>query len=660
MKASLKTIVLLIGVFVVSAVSIESVRAVEYQHLGAKPAYPDPEIKDSDAWFIYDLGPGEVKEDGVEVMNTRDEAMDVRVYAADTAKSSDGGFALKQFAEEKTGVGSWIRFYPDSIPEAFQEIFESLDRKILGVCALSASDEDQILKDLKNSSTKAKKEKKPLVLEQDDWDTLAAWCEGKPDAVLPLDSGETTTLAFVIKIPTSLDVGEHAGGILVEKSVPEDMGKNEKGSAVRLTTRLGVRVYERVPGTVIQDLKLKGFSVEKKYSEFDYSSWFKKESDPEQFVITTELDNTASNTSIGFDEQLVIVNIFSGEETRLEKRNFQVQRGDSFSFNNAFNNPRLGKFAFYNEISYENAQGELIGINTEKVSVLILPWREILVAAVCMLLIACAFIAWIFVKKRKYRFDEWVEYEVSAKDDLQKIAAQKSIDWKVIAKHNRLNPPYILEAGQKIRVPADKTKKSEDSEPSLGFRDRIRGREYSLLLWIIGGMLILVGVALWMVILFSKNDNDGSVPKRVNEKSEQKNVKKSGEKAKEAAIEASGSGNVGATASASGERTKNVDAKEKQYTKKDTVIAVLNAGAEKGGARTLADHLKKNGYRIGEVDNAESEQSSEILYLPGYEDMARVLSEDVTISKYSPKITEQKTKYGDFEASIVVILGSSD
>jgi len=96
-----------IALLVVTVFS-SAVYAIGFGGLGGHPANPDPENELTKSWFIYEIEPGSFVEDAIVVQNLTEESKNVVLYPADTIKSSNGGFALKQMAEEMTEVGSWI------------------------------------------------------------------------------------------------------------------------------------------------------------------------------------------------------------------------------------------------------------------------------------------------------------------------------------------------------------------------------------------------------------------------------------------------------------------------------------------------------------------------------------------------------------------------
>lgn len=84
------------------------VSAIDYGGLGGKPANPDPDNPRTKSIFIFNIEPGQEKNDAVLVVNNTGETKTVLVYATDSQRSSDGSFACEQFADPKDSVGSWI------------------------------------------------------------------------------------------------------------------------------------------------------------------------------------------------------------------------------------------------------------------------------------------------------------------------------------------------------------------------------------------------------------------------------------------------------------------------------------------------------------------------------------------------------------------------
>lgn len=409
------------------------VAAIEYGQLGGKPTYYDPAVADSQSWFIYNLEPGKSKEDSLTVMNLSEESWTALVYAADSIKSSGGGFALRQLTEPKEAVGSWVRFYPDSKPDFSAKIFE--DKKTIDeVCRVSRED-------LKNN----------YQLEEEEVTRLEEWCQGKDLVEVEMESGEKKELLFVINIPRDADVGEHTGGIFIQKKVVEENPQAD-GSKVMLTTRVGVRIYETVPGEIIKKLDFSNFSIAKNFSEF-YLPWDKeKKSKFGEYLINSSIKNNG-NVSTDFSEKILIFNRITRKTEVVEGRDFQVLRGDDFVSSLVWKGPRLGYYNFQKEYRYKNSAGEEQVIQSDSINKWFIPWRELSFFGFFLILVGIIFWVWKIYRRKLYGGEGWVDYAVQPGETVQTLSVKFKINWKALVKTNKLKAPYFLEGGEIIKVP---------------------------------------------------------------------------------------------------------------------------------------------------------------------------------------------------------------
>lgn len=98
----LTALVATLGVLTVPAHAIESFG------IGAVPANPRADNPRTKSIFVYDTPPEKVITDGVRVVNNSKTKRTIKVYAVDSARSSDGAFACAQAADPKQEVGKWI------------------------------------------------------------------------------------------------------------------------------------------------------------------------------------------------------------------------------------------------------------------------------------------------------------------------------------------------------------------------------------------------------------------------------------------------------------------------------------------------------------------------------------------------------------------------
>lgn len=419
------------------AVNISS--AAEYGQVSGQPANPDPDIPNSSAWFIYDLESGKSLQDAVAITNNAENEMGVLIYAADTTPSSSGGFALKQVVEEKFGVGAWVRFYPEEIPSAFRTLFEGEDNDILKLC--DASEEDLTEKNEEIS--------------EDDFRELKTWCEGVESIDKTFEPKEDVIIPFLFRVPEGTDVGEHTGGILIQKKVAED---HEEGGGAKITTRVGVRIYETVPGDIVKELSLENFTVEQKFDDFEMITATGEDKE-KVYIVTTEVKNNG-NVSVEHKNNIIIRDEKTGQEETIE-RSFHALKDDIFIANYQWTPPHNGTFTFRPEIIYNDADDNEQVIKADAISVSVMPLQEIAIGAALVLIIGVTILIVWLVRKKKYGGKNWVEHEVQVGENITMLAQSYGVDWKVLAKTNHIKAPYFLTPGDVITVPqSSKGKKS--------------------------------------------------------------------------------------------------------------------------------------------------------------------------------------------------------
>lgn len=438
MKTNRKYYFFVMALFLTLSFFAKNASAIEYGMIGGRPANPDPNVPNNEAWFIYNLEVGQSREDAIEVMNLFEQSFEVMVYAADTVKSSGGGFALKQFSEKNSEVGTWVKFYPDPVPEFFKGVFEKKEKRILEICKMSR--EDFLLEE----------EFKKTEIAQEQFRSLEEWCRGKELVERKLGPQERSFVPFVFSVPQNADVGEHTGGILIQKKSSDDVSQGN-GSSVKLTTRVGVRIYETVPGEIVKKLSIDMLRVSKHFEEFDFSDWFGKEKKPKEFIVETRVSNLG-NVSLEHENNLIIRDLLFKKKNEEIPRKFQALKGDKFVANYSWNKPLFGYYSFQSEIKYNDGNKD-VALKSDLVKMLIIPWRELSISAAVLVLAGIGMLIWRKRRKNVYGGDGWVAYRVAKNDTVVKLAQKHKVDWKILAKTNKMKEPFHLAEGQMILVP---------------------------------------------------------------------------------------------------------------------------------------------------------------------------------------------------------------
>lgn len=88
---------------------------------------------------------------------------------------------------------------------------------------------------------------------------VGAWIN-LSDTILTLMPFEHRNLPFALAVPLGTSVGDQVGGIMVEEQVPSST-TTQQGVHIQVVSRLGVRVYETVPGMARPSLEITRFTA---------------------------------------------------------------------------------------------------------------------------------------------------------------------------------------------------------------------------------------------------------------------------------------------------------------------------------------------------------------------------------------------------------------
>jgi hypothetical protein len=258
-----------------------------------------------------------------------------------------------------------------------------------------------------------------------------------------LGPDEVKNVPFTITIPENAEVGETAGGIMFEKRDPKTGGDDviKKEGGVKLSLRTGVRVYNTVPGEIVEKLVIEDFKVKPNDGNKKIT-----------YFLQTKVKNTG-NISTHAKFHYEITDVFSGKQVEKTDSKFLVNRNSTFENNFEWvNAPLFGKFSVKVQVKSELRDGTEKAIGEKEATFWVIPTKEIAIA-VGVLLLLIAFLVW---RKIKYSGRGWIEYEIQKDDSLVSIATAHNVNWKLLAKTNKIEAPYFISPGSKIRVPPKK------------------------------------------------------------------------------------------------------------------------------------------------------------------------------------------------------------
>ncbi len=99
--------------------------AIESGGIGGKPANPDTGNPRSSSIFVYELNPGDVKTDAVQVINNTASEKTLFVYGVDSQIASGGAFTCAQKIDQPVSVGNWIKMEKIEVtvePNSYQNV----------------------------------------------------------------------------------------------------------------------------------------------------------------------------------------------------------------------------------------------------------------------------------------------------------------------------------------------------------------------------------------------------------------------------------------------------------------------------------------------------------------------------------------------------------
>jgi hypothetical protein len=269
-----------------------------------------------------------------------------------------------------------------------------------------------------------------------------------------LQPGESIEVPFSIDIPLGIAPGQYFGSIINEQMSTEacvNGNASDNGSPcpgnIQVKTRTGNRIYLTVPGEIKHDITLRNLG------------W--KITAQKKILFTFNFTNSGN---VAFEPQAVlhIYNSWGQEVEVIESRLGKSLPGSSTSPMMEWNpGDGFGSFTVKAEIYYrEDDQGRFDSLHgtvlTEQLelSIFIFPWTIAIVA----LGIVCAVSLTIFGRRKylKSLRQHSYEYSVLEGDTIISIAAAHGQKWNRIAKINGLRAPYVLQTGQKIKIPLSK------------------------------------------------------------------------------------------------------------------------------------------------------------------------------------------------------------
>lgn len=285
-------------------------------------------------------------------------------------------------------------------------------------------------------------------------DNTGLWIKLKKSEVT-LQPKTNKIIPFILTIPEDVEVGEYNACIAIQekKEVPRD---EKKG--IVLGTRAAIRVVITIPGEITRELEIVEFAVNPEPHSGGKSLYAKA--------------NNTGNVSIDADIE-IIVRDFLGRYVEKYGGEFPVLREETADWNFVFGPTSWG--GWYNatltieydenpiELGMENKDHILTRLEGSTIQFFVMPKTRGLIIEIIILIFILFNLLLILLKIKRKRWIKktWVEYKIKQGDDMRKLANKYDIAWQLLAKGNKLSPPYSFQKGEVIKVPPLKKSKKK-------------------------------------------------------------------------------------------------------------------------------------------------------------------------------------------------------
>ena len=277
---------------------------------------------------------------------------------------------------------------------------------------------------------------------------LGIWTTLKTSSYV-IKPGEKIDVPFTVTLPKELSPGQYFGGLIAETAASTPECKN-CGTSVNINTRIGSRIYLTVPGETKEDIQWLDFSAGNRlgnqiYLQFKFQNKGNISYEPNAVI---ELFDSKNQRIASFNKSLGIImpNKNSEPTVTLDNTNLSFGRYTvkaTINFTPRFQTILKSKNLSMNKIA----------------TVWFLPWGYIL--TIIFILIAGVSIYLFYqVQIDKLRAIS-TTYSVGPGETILSISEKFKMNWRILARVNKLKAPYHLDEGEKILVPNlnDKKKK---------------------------------------------------------------------------------------------------------------------------------------------------------------------------------------------------------
>lgn len=256
-----------------------------------------------------------------------------------------------------------------------------------------------------------------------------------------LAAHKTEVVPFTLSIPSNASVGEHNGCLVVQDATAAPEKTDQAG--VTLSFRSALRMSVTINGNVYSNLLFEKIDRSSKGGVEIIHPYVKNDGN-------VSVDATIS----------VSLNSLLGNKVVETNGSYPVLAKSTADWSFELKRPFWG--GFYKVVttaSYPADPTKALGIpqdqkKTATAASQIVWVTPSLVALLLELLVVAGILgAIVLVFYRRKVISNWQEYEIKKNDTLQTLAQTYGVNWRLLARINKIRAPYHLEAGKWIRVP---------------------------------------------------------------------------------------------------------------------------------------------------------------------------------------------------------------
>ncbi len=257
-----------------------------------------------------------------------------------------------------------------------------------------------------------------------------------------INPGETSNINFTIKNADSIaPPGIYNGSITLtyENANNEDQ-QSISGSGLSFSTRVGYNFRIEIPGKTFTDYTASKVEIVK---------------NPDRIMIQQKFYNNGNSllkiygvTEVQNSQGVVIKKIPIKESFLGTKMQYPISQ--NFIPEKIYEKYKFTNIISIEEYQLENNSYKKIDQLVSSASITIVPWN-IIISALSSLFIALTLLLLHFIYKFYY-LQSCIHYTAKKNDNVYNVAASHSMRWKKLAKINKLHPPYIIKAGDRLLV----------------------------------------------------------------------------------------------------------------------------------------------------------------------------------------------------------------